>query len=455
MTNRVRIAMTFRVLSLAAVPTMLVAACPTTPPPAVQEDGFSCDGNVCIVSGPILTDTTLTADKKWVLKGGVFVGDDSDPTAAPSTLTIEPGTTVFGDTASLSFLLITRGSRIVAEGTRDAPIVFTSAGDSGTRGPGQWGGIIVNGQAPVNGCAGDPCTLQGEAGTGTYGGDDADDDSGVLKFIRIEFPGKLIDDENELNGLALQGVGRGTTVDFIQVHEAADDCIEFFGGTVNAKHIVCTGTGDDGVDWTFGWVGKAQFVVVQHHDGEGDRGIEADNNEDNFALTPYSNPVISNVTLIAGADNSSDGIKLRRGTRATIHNAVVSGFKKCVDLDDADTFSHGEAGDIVVRNSVFDCSDVYSVKSDDPATPEDESDPAEAAAVYAAVLDAAETGNVIASDVLAAPADRQNPDFRPRAGSLAETGAVIPADPFFDNVAFKGSMGTDIWTANWTAFPAD
>jgi hypothetical protein len=439
-------------LSLAAA---LATSCLPASPAPNEPTGYACDGDICTVTGPLLVDTTFTADKKWVLKGGVFVGDDTDPAAAPSTLTVEPGTTVYGDTATLSFLLVTRGSRIVAEGTREAPIVFTSAGDVGSRAAGQWGGLIINGQAPVNGCAGDPCTLQGEAGTGTYGGGFADDDSGVLRYVRIEFPGKLIDDENELNGLSLQGVGTGTTIEFIQIHDAADDCIEFFGGTVNAKHLLCTGTGDDGVDWTFGWTGKAQFVIVQHHDGEGDRGIEADNNEDNFALAPTSSPTISNITIIAGANSDSEGIKLRRGTQGVIHNAVIVGFEKCVDIDDADTFAHAADGAIVVRDSVFDCAATYAVKADDPATPEDEGDPANAAAVYAALLDAVATGNTVAPDPLLAASDATAPDFRVRDGSPATGGAVVPADAFFDDVEFKGAMGTEAWTSAWTAYPTN
>ncbi len=436
--------------ALALLPAALVA-CPTTP--TEDSSGIICTGDVCTVTGPILEDTTFTADKQWVLVGGVFVGDDSDPSAAPTTLTIEPGTTIFGDTASLSFLLITRGSRIVADGTEDAPIVFTSAGDVGARVRGHWGGLVINGQAPVNGCAGDPCTLQGEAGTGTYGGADVDDDSGVIRYVRIEFPGKLIDDENELNGIALQGVGRGTTVDFVQVHMGADDCIEFFGGTVDAKHVVCTGMGDDNLDWTFGWTGRLQFLVAQQAADAGERGIEADNNEDNFALAPISDPVISHMTLIG--NGTADGVKLRRGTRASIHNAVIAGFSKCVDIDDADTFAHGEAGDIVVHNSIFDCNDVYKVKGDDPETEEDESDPAGVADIFAAILDDVSTGNSSAAvaAVLIDAENRSAPDFRVKAGGPATTGAVRADTTFFDDVAFVGAVGDTDWTAGWTAFP--
>jgi len=434
------------VLCLATV----LPACPAADPGPTLPAGSTCNGDVCVVTGPILADATFTADKKWVLQGGVFVGDDTDPTRAPTTLTIEPGTTVFGDTSALSFLLVTRGSRLLAAGTAERPIVFTSANDPGSRSRGDWGGVILNGQATVNGCAGDPCTLQGEAGTGTYGGGNDDDDSGVLEFVRIEFPGKLIDAENELNGLALQGVGRGTTLENIQVHLAADDCIEFFGGTVDAKRIVCTGAGDDNVDWTFGWRGRAQFVVVQQHADAGERGIEADNNEDNHTLTPTSSPTLSNLTLIGGGDPSGDvGIKLRRGTEAHIMNSVVAGWKKaCLDLDDQATFDHATAGDIVIENSVFACDTLAIVKDGTDGTPADPID------VATFLRDAA--GNEVATDVgLVDAFNVLAPKFAPTSSSPANSLPTLPSDSFFEAVSFKGAVGENDWTAGWTAFPAN
>lgn len=423
------------VLAIPFLP-LALTACPTTTEPPPSGEGFTCDGDLCTVTGPILADTTFTADKRWVLVGGVFVGDDADPAAAPTTLTIEPGTTIFGDTATLSFLLITRGSRILAEGTRDAPIVFTSAADEGSRARGQWGGVVVNGQAPVNGCAGDPCTLQGEAGTGTYGGAVADDDSGVFKFVRIEFPGKLIDAENELNGLALQGVGSGTVIDSVQVHMGADDCIEFFGGTVSARRIVCTGISDDNLDWTFGWTGKVQYLVAQQHDDTGERGVEADNNEDNNALTPVSHPILSNITLIGGAA-SKEGMLLRRGTEASIHNAVVSGFKTaCVDVEDALTFEHLQQGALTIEDSVFDCDVVSAAKDGDPVD-------------IADFLD----GNDVGAAGIVDGHNVTAPDFKLTATSVARSGAVRPADAFFDDVSFRGAVGDDDWTAGWTSYP--
>ena len=428
----------FGALGLAAL-----AGCLITEAPPPSGSGYTCEGDVCTVTGPILDDTTFTSDLKWVLKGGVFVGDDLDPTARPTTLTIEPGTTIYGDTASISFLLITRGSKIMAEGTQELPITFTSANDEGARSRSDWGGLILNGQAPVNGCAGDPCTLQGEAGTGTYGGSNVNDNSGVLKFVRVEFPGKLIDDENELNGISFQGVGDGTVVDFIQVHMGGDDCVEFFGGTVNAKHIVCTGIGDDNLDWTFGWTGRVQFLVAQQHGDAGDSGIEADNNEDNNTLEPFSDPVLSNVTLVGstGQTASGHGVLLRRGTKATLENFVVMGWdKSCLDIDDE--ASLGFAGtDITVQNSIFDCEDLSPEEDGDPIVVED--------------FVTNGPGNVIGAAGLADPNNTALPNFKPADGSPALSGAVIPADAFFDDVEFKGAMGAEDWASDWCKFPAN
>lgn len=425
------------------------AACVETPKPnPPTTDGFTCDGDICTVTGPLLSDVTFTADKKWVLKGGVFVGDDADPAASPTTLTIEPGTTVFGDTSTLSFLLVTRGSRIVADGTAEAPIVFTSAKDTGQRARGDWGGIVINGQAPVNGCAGDPCTLLGEAGTGTYGGSDANDDSGVLRFVRVEFGGALIDAENELNGFAFQGVGAGTVIDNIQAHMVSDDCLEFFGGTANAKHIVCTGVGDDNLDWAFGWTGKVQFLVAQQYPDAGGHGIEADNNESNHELTPVSHPTISNITLVgvAGSENSKIGMLLRRGTQADISNAVVVGFnERCFDLDDQATFTAASDGDLTMRHSVFDCATLTDDAADD-------------AFVLSDWLLAPSESNVQGDPQLVDATNVTAPSFRAVAGGLAASGAEVPADPFFEDVPFRGACGTEAsaeWTNGWTAYPAN
>ena len=270
-----------------------------------------CPDGVCILSGTILDDTTLTAENLYLLRGGVFVGNDADETV----LTIEPGTQIYGETSTDGMLVIRRHSKLIAEGTAEAPIVFTSSKSPGSRARGDWGGLILNGLAPINRCAdveGD-CQAFGEGGTGWYGGGDPADDSGSLKYVRVEFAGTLISPDNELNGIAFQGVGSGTTVDYVQVHMNDDDGVEFFGGTVNAKHVLVTGVGDDGIDWTDGWIGKLQYAVVQQFDDTSDNGIEADNQDlDNTAL-PRSSPTLSNVTLVVPRGGGQGRRRSRRG----------------------------------------------------------------------------------------------------------------------------------------------
>ena len=300
---------------------------------------------------PITSDLVLDKNTPWVLKGPVFVGGDN---ANNATLTIEPGATIRG--ASKSFLVITRGSRIVAEGTSNDPIVFTSGKFEGTRGPQDWGGLIINGNAPIQ-----DGEAQGEVGSGLYGGNNPDDDSGVLKYVRIQFAGEIVTTDDELNGLSFQGVGRGTTVDFVQVHMVSDDGIEFFGGTVDIRHVVITGAQDDSLDWTSGWQGNAQYVLIeQNTDSSANRGIEADNDSDNPNETPTSNPTIANLTLLGGSPKDSednDAMRLRRGTMGSLYNFVVSGWTNyCVTVTESETVSNIANGDLDADNFVLNCA---------------------------------------------------------------------------------------------------
>ena len=221
-----------------------------------------------ILSGEIAADMTLTADVSYLLRGAVFVADGA-------TLTIEAGTTIYGEGATNGALVVARGGRLVADGAPDAPIVFTSDQEVGFRARGDWGGLIINGRAPLN-IPGNEA--EGEGGTGAYGGDDPADDSGVLRYVRVEFAGSELSPDNELNGVAFQGVGSGTVVDSVQVHLSKDDGVEFFGGTVDARRVVCTGIGDDSFDWTEGWTGRGQFWIARQRGDDADQGIEADSN---------------------------------------------------------------------------------------------------------------------------------------------------------------------------------
>jgi len=438
-----RLLSTFAMAALVAV-----TACQTQPQDPGPDtdtpspDGVECEEGFCVLSGTITESLTLTADTAWLLRGGVFIGDDANETV----LTIEPGTVVYGESSTRGMLVVTRGSKIEAEGTADNPIVFTSSKAEGERARGDWGGVIINGRAPVNGCDESPCESFGEGGTGFYGADQDDDNSGTLKYVRIEFAGSLISPDNELNGLALQGVGRGTVLDYIQIHMGADDCIEFFGGTAEAKHILCTGTADDNLDWTDGWQGKLQFFVARQYDDAGDNGIEADNNgEDNTAL-PRSHPILSNITLVGvpGSDASDIGMLIREGTAAEIHNALVLGWGEvCLDIDHDETFANAvdeqgqPTGDLVIANSYFDCETLYDEEAEDLF------------AISEFVNDLNE-GNVEESPNLEAPYG-DTPDFRPASGSGALTGAVVPDVAFFDQVDFKGGVDPlNDWTVGWT-----
>ncbi len=204
-----------------------------------------------ILEGKITEDMTLAASREHVLRGAVFVENNA-------TLTIEPGTLIYGEGVSNGTLIIAQGAKIMAEGTQNAPIVFTSDALDGSRGRGQWGGLIINGRAPSN-----QGVTFGEGDTGAFGGNNPGDSSGVLKYVRVEYAGIEFSPDNELNGIAFQGVGSGTVVDYVQVHLNQDDGIEMFGGTVNIKHALVTGARDDSFDWTDGWTGKGQFWIAQ------------------------------------------------------------------------------------------------------------------------------------------------------------------------------------------------
>jgi len=403
--------------------------------------GTNAEGAVCVLQGEITQNLTLTADKTWLLRGGVFVGNDVDSTV----LTIQPGTTVFGETATKGMLVIRRGARLEAAGTREAPIVFTSPNVEGSRARGDWGGLIINGRAPINGCDQAPCESEGEGSTGQYGGSDADDNSGTLRYVRVEYAGILLSEDNELNGIAFQGVGRGTTVDFVQVHMNKDDGVEFFGGTVQAKHLVLSGIGDDCLDWTDGWQGKAQFVAAVQFDDAGDQGIEADNNGEANDALPRSQPILSNVTLVgSGSANSDLGVLLREGTAGELHNAIVAGFgEACIAINHNTTFAVAAngtelSGDLLIGNSIAWCPGSATFLE-----PMLEMEAPFSVEAFWGLND----GNQVADPMLT---DVANHDLRPKAGSPALSAGVTPGDAFFESVNYIGAFGADDWTAGWT-----
>ncbi|MEM8965020.1 MAG: hypothetical protein AAGE93_01275 [Bacteroidota bacterium] len=301
------------------------------------------------VEGEVTTNFTITNDELWILNGGLSVEDGA-------TLTIEAGATIYAAfNEATSYLTVQRGGKIIADGTADTPINFTTIRElTSIPQPGDWGGIIINGKAPVNLAGGEG---EGEGGTGTYGGSDPEDNSGVLRYVVVAYAGKQLGPDNELNGFSLNGVGRGTTVEYVEAIYGKDDGIEFFGGTVNIKYALSLGNADDSFDWSYGWSGLGQFWVVQQDPFGGDRAIEADNNEDDFLASPFSQPIVSNLTLLGADDGDGEntGVKLRNGTRGLIYNALVSNFPKDgVDVDES------SEGFISSNELVFSHSRVFS-----------------------------------------------------------------------------------------------
>ena len=413
----------------------------------------SGSGTPEVLKGDISADKTLTADKIWMLEGIVYVN-------AGATLTIEPGTKIMGDKASLGTLVIQPGAKIIADGEKDCPIVFTSASPEGSRKPGDWGGVVVLGKAKVNlpngqgNVEGIPVSPET-----TYGGENDADDSGVLRYVRIEFAGVQLSPNNEINGLTFAGVGDKTVVDYVQVLWPFDDCFEFFGGKVNAKHLLCAYPEDDSFDWDNGYSGKLQFLaaITSPVSGEEAGGNEGDNDKDSSLNTPLSNPTIYNQTvcgmnLPTANAKQQYGWLIRRSSKATIANALATGFQACVDIRDANTqvtmtnsVCFGNGYDLAENNIAFaETVDGAGALKDDDAGLDERAWFKEAAKMNA------ETDPKI--DCFAA-----TPNFVPETTITANAKAP-PNDGFFDATAnYVGAFqaGENWATGAWVSFAKD
>lgn len=370
---------------------------PADCPVGTTENGTLDGKRLCQIPGGALTsDMTLANGDELIyeLNGTVVVGADLGPDPASPlaggnsvTLTIDPGVTVVAE-GNDDYLIVARGSQLVANGTASAPVVFTAKGvvDGSVTATdslkGVWGGLVINGRAPINACIDASatggtvgCEKSGEGASGLFGGATADDNSGRLRYTRVQYAGVRLTNEDELNGIAFQGVGSGTDVSYVQVANNLDDGIEWFGGTVSASNIVVTGVGDDSIDWTDGWQGSLQYAIaypgVAGTDGgmSGDpRGIEADNRDGANDKTPFSAPDLSNITLINSGDAATQqGVLLRRGTQGTLVNSIVADWSTGLDVDSAQTFTNFTNGDLVIASLFLDNSANFATDGDNPA----------------------------------------------------------------------------------------
>ena len=378
----------------------------TTPAPVAEEEK--------LLNGELTVNRTLLAGVTYQLSGGYHV-------KAGATLTIEAGTKIVAiDDNIVDYILIEQDAKIKAQGTASNPIVMTSE----RKEAGAWGGLHICGKAPINVSG----TAISEIGDAPYGGSNSSDNSGVMKYIRIEYAGYSFSEEKEANGFTFYGVGNGTTVEYCQAYMGSDDGFEWFGGTVNVKHLISTGNSDDAFDWTQGWTGKAQFLVAYQPEEsvlgyDCDALIEADNNADNFAATPVAHPILSNLTLIGNNSAAQKrGIRLRAGTEAEIYNSLVKGKAKCITTQTSET----EAS-LINGSSVLDY--IYlenTVVSEDGG--------------YSEELFLANGTNAV----------NQTINFNNIYIGVVDGGKVL-TDSFFENAAYKGAVkeGND-WTSGWS-----
>ncbi|MDB5020707.1 MAG: hypothetical protein JWQ28_1834 [Pedobacter sp.] len=379
------------------------------------------------LTGTISANMTLDAAKVYRLEGFVYIADGV-------TLTIPAGTVIRGDQASKGTLVVTRGGKLVAEGTAAKPIVFTSNKAVGQRAPGDWGGVIVLGKS-VNNIPGGTGLIEGglTAPFGNHGGADPGDNSGTLKYVRIEFPGIAFQPNNEINGLTLGSVGSGTTIDYVQVSYSGDDSYEFFGGTVNAKHLVSIANVDDVFDFDNGFSGKLQFLVAQRDPTLADQagqanGIEADNSATDFVATPRTRPVISNVTII-GPGNTGVDVKheyanlWRRGSKMILANSVFIGFRYGLDIRDKETGDALTDGSSLIKNNIYQSYTAANEVVADGTTLSFAT--ADLLKTYLSSKGNLTVDEAAASALLSTPFNLTAPNFTLKAGSAATTGATF------------------------------
>ncbi|MDY6829833.1 MAG: hypothetical protein SV583_10710 [Pseudomonadota bacterium] len=420
-----------------------LSTCPTWTTALVQSNGT----DVCEISATIDSNQTLSSDTIWALRGNVIVGNGNQELTTPAdannvVLTIEAGTHIVGRTADA--LIITRGSQINAQGTADAPIIFSSA-DDGYDGRGEWGGLVIQGFAPSNLC-GTPCNIEGEGGVGFFGGTDPADDSGVLRYVVVAEAGYEVSPDNELNGISFMSVGSGTEVDYVQVHNNSDDGVEFFGGTVNVSHLVLTSNSDDSVDWDEGYQGNLQYGLVVHANDEADHGIEADNAGPSNDATPRSKPVLANFTFVGQTGVSDTGVRLKVGSGVYLYNSIVTGFDACLDIDDAATGAIIDT-ELLMIDTLFNCG-ASLVADDETATNEDfGADVLSSAVSSVTEVDPALDSNYAATDAaasLAAVADYSAADTADATflDATDYVGAVEPGEtaPWWDGWTIEGSL---------------
>ncbi len=400
-----------------------------------------------IISG-VISSSKFYAKGKWILKGYVYVTDGA-------TVTFEAGSVIQSDITEKGALIIERGAKIVASGTAASPIVFTSGKPVGSRAPGDWGGIILLGKAPTNRPLDPAPTIEGGVGR-QYGGTDPLDESGILRFVRIEYAGIAAEPGSEINGLTCGGVGSGTILENIQVSFGNDDAYEFFGGTVNAKNLVAFATADDDFDFDFGYTGKIQFAVSCRKPdfvdaGDAGNAIECDNDAAGTTVSPRTKPQLSNFTFVGPNDASGTAAnhnfsnRWRRSTQFILRNSILmghpdAGFSLESDNTLNDYYTNGVSE--FKNNMVHATTLPYKTANAALATNAQIQTKAEA--------EGCNTYATSAAIMLTSPFYSTSPNFLPAAGSPALAGSSFAGmNAFFSSTTYRGAFGATNWTSGW------
>jgi hypothetical protein len=415
-----------------------------------------------VLSDDITKDTTLAAGT-YQVKGFINV-------LPGVTLTLEPGVKLVGkkgDRATIQTLRGEEGSiasgKINAIGTVDLPIVFTSAEPVGSRARGDIGGIVLNGLAKNNVTGG---TRPGEGGAGSGGGNVDDDNSGILKYVRVEWGGTVISEGNEINGMTFNSVGDQTTLEYLQSHFIADDGFEWFGGTVNAKYLVSTGVDDDNFDMDNGYTGNVQFAVCVQDPNIGNSGFENSHSDDANNVQPYTAPTCYNVTLVGGSSDGKedDGMLLKSNIAGTYKNMIIANFDDFAiffkDDKSVNNYMGTGTGSLDLANIMVYCKGQTASNQLNDSTILDSQ-------TKVGNSDLASVRAELASDTVFTtnpgwaytfPADPFNgnvPDLVPTAAAVKDSAVAVPAG--FDAATYLGAFdpsGTN-WMTTWTQWNRD
>lgn len=400
----------FATMALIAGVSLFATSCSSDEDP-VNNPGDGGE-DIYVLDSDITENVTLETGKTYTLNGGVHV-------KSGATLTIQPGVTIVAQhDETVDYILIEQGAKIDAQGTAAQPIVMTSE----KKEAGAWGGLHICGYAHTNNGSG-----KSEIGNAPYGGNNDADNSGTLKYIRLEYTGYAFDEEHEANGVSFYGVGNGTTVEHLQAYQGSDDGFEFFGGSVNVKYMVVTSCSDDSFDWTEGWNGKAQFLVA-YQEGESSLGyacdclMECDNNGTNNAATPVAHPTIANATLI-GNGGDAQGVRLRAGTQVELYNTIITGKGKPLTVETNETENALKDGTSKLE---------YVAISGELSSKQ---------GIYTNVDFAQATGNLT----------NQEFSWTGKYVGTLDGGKDLSADSFFTKTDYKGAVKSgDDWTSGWT-----